>query len=57
MPREQKPTVPEQVECEVCLKEIPASEAKSEEAADYVHHFCGLACYAKWKEQEPKPKP
>jgi len=38
----------EHVQCDVCLKEIPASEAKSAEASDYVAHFCGLDCYEKW---------
>lgn len=42
------------VECEICLKEIPVSEAKSEEASGYVAHFCGLECYEIWKEQEQK---
>lgn len=37
------------VPCEVCLTEIPLSEAKVEEAADYVAHFCGLECYDKWR--------
>lgn len=41
----------ETIECEVCLKEIPKAEAKSEEATDYVIHFCGLDCYSKWKEE------
>lgn len=36
------------VVCEVCLKEIPKSVAKSEEALDYVHYFCGDACYQDW---------
>ena len=36
------------VQCGVCLKEIPASEAKNAEASDYVAHFCGLDCYEKW---------
>ena len=45
------PLDPEQIACEVCLKEIPISEAKSEEASDYVLHYCSLECYAKWKEQ------
>ena len=44
----------ETVECTVCLKEVPISEAMSEEATDYVVHFCGLECYAKWKEQNQK---
>jgi len=48
------------VSCEVCMKEIPASEAKTAEAVDYVAHFCGLECFEKWKhrqngEQEPRP--
>ena len=42
------------VECEVCLKEVPLSAAKSEEAQDYVAHFCGIACFAKWKEEHEK---
>jgi len=46
----------EKVACEICLYEIPISEAKSEEATDYVIHFCGLECYTKWKEQSNKEK-
>ncbi len=42
----------ELVECEICLKEIPASEAKNEEASDYVLHFCGLECFDKWRSSE-----
>jgi hypothetical protein len=42
------------VSCEVCLKEIPVSEAKSEEASGYVAHFCGLECYAIWEAQQRK---
>jgi len=41
----------ELVSCEVCMAEIPVSEAKSEEATDYVVYFFGLDCYAAWKEQ------
>ena len=37
--------------CEVCMKEIPASEARSEEATDYVIYFCGLDCYDSWRSQ------
>lgn len=49
-----KPTPDEEelVSCDVCLKEIPVSEAKSDEASDYVHHFCGLECFSKWQAQE-----
>jgi Domain of unknown function (DUF3330) len=46
------PSDPEMIECAVCSKEIPVSEAMNEEATDYVLHFCGLDCYAKWKGEE-----
>lgn len=48
-----KPTADEEqtLDCEVCFKEIPISEARSEEATDYVHHYCGLECYARWQAQ------
>ena len=39
----------ELVECEICLQEIPVSEAINDEATDYVMHYCGLECYEKWK--------
>lgn len=46
----------ELVSCDVCLKEVPLSEATTPEAVDYVAHFCGLECYEKWrKESESKP--
>ena len=41
----------ELVACDVCLKEIPASEACYEEASDYVVHFCGLECHEQWRQQ------
>lgn len=44
----------EVVKCDVCLKEVPVSEAKNAEAADYVAHFCGLACFDKWRKQPEK---
>ena len=37
------------VPCQLCRKEVPLSEAKVAEAADYVAYFCGLECYAEWK--------
>ena len=43
-----------QVECKVCLKEIPQTEAQAEEVHDYVAYFCGLDCYEKWKKLEEK---
>ncbi|MDP2760906.1 MAG: DUF3330 domain-containing protein [Sideroxyarcus sp.] len=39
------------ISCEVCLKEIPLSEAKRFEAEDYVAYFCGLDCYGAWKQR------
>jgi len=39
------------VSCDICLKEIPVSEASNCEATDYVIHFCGLECYEKWRKQ------
>jgi hypothetical protein len=44
-----RPTNVEQIQCEVCLKEIPKSEAKSAEADEYVMYFCGLECYDRWR--------
>lgn len=37
------------IACEICRKEVPLSEAKVPEAADYVAHFCGLECYSEWQ--------
>ena len=42
------------VKCDVCMKEVPASESKSAEASDYVAHFCGLECHEKWLKQADK---
>ena len=42
------------VSCEVCLEQIPPSEAKMEEASDYVLYFCGLDCYRIWREKASK---
>ncbi len=43
-----RPVNPEAINCEVCLKEIPISEAHVPEAEDYVMGFCGLECYKEW---------
>ncbi|NOR43030.1 MAG: DUF3330 domain-containing protein [Gammaproteobacteria bacterium] len=40
-----------QIACDVCMREIPVSEAKSEEAAEYVFYFCGPDCYEAWSSQ------
>lgn len=44
------------VPCEVCLTEIPISEAKIDEASDYVAYFCGLECYDKWRHKNNNDK-
>lgn len=51
-----KPVETEQVSCEICLREVPISEATVPEAQDYFMHFCGLECYATWKRQEGQPQ-
>jgi hypothetical protein len=40
------------VACEVCMKEVPLSAAKTAESVDYVLTFCGLACYEAWQQQK-----
>ncbi|MGA7951100.1 MAG: DUF3330 domain-containing protein [Thiobacillaceae bacterium] len=37
--------------CEMCLTELPESDAIREEAADYIAHFCGLDCLELWRRQ------
>ena len=41
------------VSCEVCLKEIPNSEASVPEAAEYFVYFCGPDCYDRWAHNRP----
>jgi hypothetical protein len=55
MTADARPTETTRVACEVCLKEVPRSEAAVAEARDYVAYFCGLECYEKWKSQRPAP--
>lgn len=50
-----RPVAEPQVSCEVCLKEVPASEAKVREAEDYVLYFCGLDCFDAWLQRQPTP--
>ena len=45
------PTEPTLIDCEICFKEIPDSVATTEEGEDYIVHYCGLDCYAAWKER------
>ncbi len=51
MTEQEKPDKHALVSCEVCMKEIPKSEAKVEEASDYVIYFCGLDCFKKWQKE------
>ena len=55
MTEKDKPAQSDKIACEICLQEVPVSEASVDEASDYVAHFCGLECHAKWKEQGKKP--
>lgn len=46
------PATAEVVSCEICLKEIPVSEATNAEGVEYFLYFCGPECFAQWEEQE-----
>jgi EAL domain-containing protein (putative c-di-GMP-specific phosphodiesterase class I) len=37
------------INCCVCCKEIPLDAAFTPEGAEYVEHFCGLDCYARFQ--------
>jgi len=37
------------INCCVCCKEIPLDAAFTPEGAEYVEHFCGLYCYARFQ--------
>lgn len=50
-----KPIDVERVACEICLREVPVSEATVPEATDYIVYFCGLDCYERWKRQGRRP--
>jgi hypothetical protein len=53
---QQTPVPAERVACEVCLKEVPKSEAAVAEASDYFAYFCGLECFEKWKAKDDNSK-
>ncbi len=38
-------------QCDVCRAKVSLSVAKSAEALDYVHYFCGLNCLQTWLSQ------
>jgi hypothetical protein len=56
MATDHKPVEPTHVACDMCMKEVPLSEATVTEATDYFMHFCGLECFEKWKNQGESPK-
>lgn len=51
-----RPYSEQKISCDVCLKEIPPSEAKSSEGESYVLNFCGLDCYEEWRARQPEQK-
>jgi hypothetical protein len=40
--------------CDMCLVELPANDAISEEGEDYIAHFCGLDCLERWHKHSKK---
>lgn len=46
----------ELLNCEICMKEIPAESEEYLETDEYVRHFCGLECYSKWKHKGESDK-
>lgn len=43
--------------CEHCRGRIPASAAVTFEGSDYVRHFCGADCLARWCEKAGNAMP
>lgn len=39
------------INCDICMKEVPAGDTRFSEIDDYVIYFCGLDCYDKWHKQ------
>lgn len=37
--------VPDTVNCSVCRKEIPRTDALKDEGDEYIRWFCGFDCY------------
>jgi len=55
-PAKPTPVEPQFVKCNVCLAEIPESVAMSSEADEYTQYFCGIECYARWRDENEKAK-
>lgn len=41
-------TEPDQLSCDICMEEIPTSEAGNSEASDYVIYYFGIECFGTW---------
>lgn len=41
----------ELIACKICLKEVPRSEAWSDEVSDYIRYYFGLECYVVWNKK------
>lgn len=54
MPAPDRPFQPDDVKCDHCAKEVPASGAKSRTVDEYVLWFCGVECYEQWREDSKK---
>jgi hypothetical protein len=46
-----RPPVDGRLSCALCMREIPPEVELSQEGQEYVHYFCGLACYRAWHER------
>jgi len=57
MPASKRPHEEHHVNCSVCMKEVPASEANVREAEDYVMYFCGLDCLQAWEQEAGQSRP
>lgn len=55
MPHHQPSDAAVTISCEMCLSDIPPSASGNSEAEDYVMYFCGIECYAQWKDDSPAP--
>lgn len=42
------------ISCQMCLSDIPPSASGNSEVEDYVMYFCGIECYALWKDDRPE---
>lgn len=41
--------VPDIVNCAVCRKDIPRTDALKDEGDEYIRWFCGFDCYHQWQ--------